>query len=55
MRLVFSMLQPLTPQEQHTLVALVQKVVTSLPELPSEPSSAQLTMLEGASHGNPTS
>jgi DNA-binding MarR family transcriptional regulator/YHS domain-containing protein len=43
MRLVFSMLQPLTPQEQHTLVALMHKVVTSLPALPPEPSSAQLT------------
>jgi DNA-binding MarR family transcriptional regulator/YHS domain-containing protein len=43
MRLVFTMLQSLTPAEQHTLVQLVQKIVTllpgSAPELSPEPST----------------
>jgi DNA-binding MarR family transcriptional regulator/YHS domain-containing protein len=44
MRLVFTMLQPLTPVEQHTLVHLAQKIVTALsevaPALSPEPSTA---------------
>lgn len=47
MRLIFTMLQALTPVEQHTFVHLVQKILTSLPQSDIVSSATQCPMPEG--------